>query len=149
MAISRPRYNQRKKRRLGPGKKFKQGFYNPKNPDKFRASQDITMNSGPLPFYRSSWELRVYRWCDESDQVEFWGTESINIKYISPKDNKPHRYFPDVFIKFVDGRKMIVEIKPLAQVNSPINQAKFEAAHLYAEKIGGEFVIMTEKDLNI
>jgi len=144
--ISRPRYNNKRKRKQTS--KFKQGFYTPKNPDKFKESNNI-MNSGTLPQYRSSWELKMYKWCDLNDDIEFWGTESIAIPYISPKDNKPHRYFPDIFIKFKDGRKVIIEIKPKSENNNPVNLAKWEAADLYAKQIGAEFIVMNEKHLGI
>ena len=73
MAISRSRYHAKKKRR--GGSKFKQGYYIPKNPEKYQQPLDQTMNSGPYPFMRSSWEKRFAVWCDESDKVEYWGCE--------------------------------------------------------------------------
>ncbi|MCD6434983.1 MAG: TnsA endonuclease N-terminal domain-containing protein [Clostridiales bacterium] len=145
MALPRPRYQAKKKRRRKS--KFKQGFYQPNNPEKFKPSQDTHMNEGPIPYYRSGWELKFYAWCDNNNDIEYWGTESTHIKYISPKDGQPHRYFPDIFIKFLDGRKMIIEIKPAKQVKSAINQAKFEAANRYADQIGAKFVVITEKEL--
>jgi hypothetical protein len=84
MAIPRPRYNNKRKRRTNKfktGSKFKQGYYKPQNPEKFHQSLDETMNSGEYPFYRSSWELKAYRWADLSEDIEYWGTESISIKY--------------------------------------------------------------------
>ena len=91
----------------------------------------------------------MYKWCDLNEDIEFWGTESVAIPYISPKDNKPHRYFPDIFIKFKDGRKIIVEIKPKSQNNMPVNQAKWESAKIFAKQIGAEFIVMNEKHLGI
>ncbi len=147
MAIPRPRYNAKKKRRRGS--KFKQGYYQPNNPEKFRAAQDPLMNSGPVPFYRSSWELKMYKWCDNNNDIEYWGTESIHIKYFDPVKNKIRRYYPDVFIKFLDGRKIIIEIKPAKENNHPTNIAKWESATKYAEQIGAEFVVMNEKHLGL
>ncbi len=152
MAIPRYRYHQKKQRRktspLG-SKKFKQGYYTPQNPEKYKQPLDSTMNSGNLPFYRSSWELKFYEWCDMSSKVEMWGVEVLHIKYLSPKDNRMHRYFPDVFVKFIDGRRIIIEIKPLSQIKTPINLAKFESARQYCDLAGIEFMVMTEKDLGI
>lgn len=143
--IPRKRYNDKKKR---TGSKFKSGFYQPKNPEKFKQSSNI-MNSGPLPQYRSSWELKFYKWADMNEDVEFWGTESVAIPYFDPVKNKNRRYFPDVFIKFKDGRKVIIEIKPQKQNNHPTNIAKWESAELYAKKIGAQFVVMNEKHLGV
>jgi hypothetical protein len=151
MAIKRPRFQAKKKRRqinAGQGKsRFKQGFYQPVNPEKFRCSKDPTMNSGEFPFYRSSWELIMYKYFDNHKDVEYWGTESVAIRYISPKDGQPHRYFPDIFVKWKNSKKTIIEIKPDSQTSLPINEAKFKAAREVADKLGAEFIVITEKHL--
>jgi len=148
MAIPRPRYNSKRKRKTG---KFKRGYYEPLTENgifvKYVQPSDKTMNSSILPEYRSSWEKVFMEWCDRSPDVLKWSTESIAIPYLSPKDNKVHRYFPDFFIYFKDGRKVIVEIKPYNQQNNPINQAKWEQAEKYAKSIGAKFVVVTEKEL--
>ena len=146
MAVARPRYNNKRKRK--PGGKFKQGFYQPQYPEKFKASSNI-MNTAPIPQYRSSWELKMYKWCDMNEDIEYWGTESMAIPYFDPVKQKQRRYFPDVFIKFKDGRKVIVEIKPAAQNKHPTNQAKWESAEKYAKQIGADFVVMNEKHLGV
>jgi len=147
MAVSRPRYNKKRKRRSTS--RYKQGYYIPQNPEKYRASLDETMNSGPNPFYRSSWEKKFYIWCDLNDDIEFWGTESIAIPYISPKDGQRHRYFPDVLIKFKNEKKVVIEIKPASQNKDPVNIAKWESAEHYCKQIGAEFVVMNEKHLGV
>ncbi len=148
MSVSRPRYYQKKQRK--GRSKFKQGIYFPINEDKYLEPIDKTMSkvTGGAT-YRSSWELKFYKWCDNNPKVKFWGTEVLPIKYLSPKDNQIHRYYPDVFIKFHDETKVIVEIKPKSQVNNPINLAKFAAAEEYAKSSGSTFVVMTEKELGI
>ncbi len=130
-------------------KKFKQGFYIPLNEDKFKKSPNPQnpMNSEIYPFYRSSWELAFYKWVDQSPIIEFWGTESFPILYISPKDNKQHRYFVDVIFQTTKGQKHLVEIKPSSQCNNPINLAKWEAARTHCDKIGALFTVITEKEL--
>ena len=145
--ISRPRYNKKRKRRRGS--RFKQGYYSPMNPQKYIKPVDETMNSGTEPFYRSSWELKFYKWADESDQIKTWSTEYIAIPYYDPQKNKNRRYFPDVFLEFIDGRRVIVEIKPRSQFGDVTNQAKWEAATNYAQQINAEFVVMSEKDLGV
>lgn len=145
MAMSRPRYA-RKRSRLRKTR-FKQGTYIPVNEDKYRRAVDKYMNGGRYPFYRSSWELKFYKYCDMSENVEYWGSEILSIPYISPKDGQVHRYFPDVFVKTKDGRKFIIEIKPEKQRNNPINRAKWESARNYAKRIGAEFIVLSEKEL--
>lgn len=144
-------------------KKFHSGFYTPVNPEKYIQALDKTMNKHIYPEYRSSWELHFYRFCDISPAVKYWSTEYINITYISPLDGKQHRYFPDVFVEFMNNKKVIIEIKPrkqkIIQENKRItedmkktyivNQAKWEAAKKLSESKGFTFVVMDEYDLGI
>ena len=92
------------------------------------------------------------------------------IPYISPVDNRPHRYFMDLTIWYQkqDGTigKTLVEIKPFAQTQEPmkkqgkptrrymeevstylVNQAKWSATKILCEKEGWGFTIWTEKEL--
>jgi hypothetical protein len=144
--------------------KYLQGVYNPVNKDKYIGKES--------PVYRSSWELKYFRWADSNPNILSWGSENIIIPYLNPFDNKIHRYFVDSYIIFKDRdgirRKMLIEIKPSKQVSRPvvtkgkqkktilheqttwiINQKKWEAAKEWAEKKGAIFTILTEKELGI
>ena len=142
-------------------KRCNQGYYKPQNAEKYRGSQPIV--------YRSGLELNFFRWCDRNDKVLQWGSESVVIPYISPKDGRSHRYFIDgVLILETDKgpKKFIVEVKPHRQTQAPkvtpkkkkksllveqitwaVNVCKWEAAREWGRKKGYEFVIITEKDL--
>ncbi len=137
------------------------GLYNPLNDQKYRGSRPIV--------YRSGLELSFFRWCDRNDRVLQWGSESVVIPYISPKDGRMHRYFVDnVLILQTDkgNKKFLVEIKPEKQTMPPsqsarkskknvlfeqitwaINSSKWDAAKAWCAKNNFEFVILTEKDL--
>ena len=103
-----------------------------------------------------------------------WGSESVVIPYMSPLDNKVHRYFVDNIIILRDAKnpnikhKYLIEIKPLRQTQPPKttarkskknllyeqvtyakNIAKWNAAEKWCEKNKYEFKIITEKDLDI
>jgi hypothetical protein len=143
--------------------KPKKGLYKPQNPEKYIQPKDKTMNSKEFPEYRSSWELHFYRYCDISPAVEYWSTEYIAIPYISPLDQKQHRYYPDVFVIFKNKEKMMIEIKPYKEqfLNENkritekmkrtylVNQAKWEAAKTFAELNNYKFIVMNEYDLGI
>lgn len=108
---------------------------------------------------------------DRTSSILEWSSEEIVIPYISPVDNRPHRYFPDMWVRAIgrDGRPkvMILEIKPKSQTREPkkstkrtkryltevmtwgVNQAKWEAAQEYCADRGWEFKIITEEDLGI
>jgi hypothetical protein len=142
--------------------KYRQGVFNPKNRTKYIGRQ--------LPVYRSGWELRFFRWCDENTNVIEWASEAIIIPYVNPIDGKTHRYYTDgvIAIKETTGiSKYIIEIKPSDQVlppepgkkrNSTIiyenkryiqNMAKWKAAKEWCKRHNYKFLILTEKELGL
>jgi len=100
-----------------------------------------------------------------------WRSEEIAIPYVSPVDNRYHRYFPDFIVKVrrPDGstKTMMLEVKPKAQTKEPtkkkkvtrayinevttwgVNQAKWAAAQDFCEDRGWEFRLITEDHLGI
>jgi hypothetical protein len=105
---------------------------------------------------------------DANPEVEAWSSEEVIIGYINPIDGKAHRYFPDFFVRKIDGTKHILEIKPLSQTLPPVprprmnkrkfiaevmefgkNEAKWKAAEAYCAKRGWNFKVITERDLGI
>ena len=140
-------------------KKWRQGIFTPKNQDKFIGSKAV---------YRSGLELKFFRFCDDNPNVLEWGSENIIVPYISPLDNRAHRYYVDNYIAIKEGSevvKYLVEIKPSKQTKPPttkyrkrqhliyeqkqyvINQAKWKAAKEFCKKKGFTFIILTEKEL--
>lgn len=139
--------------------KYIQGIFVPKNKDKFIGSKAV---------YRSSLELRFMKFCDNNPNVLKWGSENVIIPYVSPLDNKIHRYFVDNFVKIKENniiKNYLVEIKPSKQCAAPqtkykrksnliyeqnmyvVNTSKWAAAKAWAKQKGMEFIILTEKDL--
>ena len=100
-----------------------------------------------------------------------WASEEFSIPYVSPKDGKVHRYYPDFLIEYRDTsgkiKKQIIEVKPKRQTKPPerksrvtksylyeaatyeINMAKWKAAVEFAKDNGIEFKIITEDELGI
>ena len=121
--------------------------------------------------YRSSWELKFMNYCDTNINILEWGSEEMYVWYRSPVDNKPHRYFPDFYIKARESngqiKKYIIEVKPQRQTKPPAkpkrqtrgylreayeyakNQAKWKAANEWFLDRGFEFKVLTEKELGI
>ena len=115
-------------------------------------------------------ERRFMEWCDSNDKCYKWSSEEVVIPYISPIDNKRHRYFPDFLIQTPKGW-FLIEVKPLTQSRPPkklvienldlkkkrryiksvqtwlVNEAKWKAATKVCEKKGWSFQILTEKQL--
>jgi hypothetical protein len=144
-------------------KMYYRGFYKVKNPHKYRGDPNNVV-------YRSSWELNVLKWLDNNPSVLWFASEELPIPYVSPVDNKVHRYFPDfiVRIKRKDGQEQtsILEVKPYKQTLMPsnrrktkqylfevaqyaVNQAKWKAADLFCKEHGWQFQLITEKELGI
>lgn len=140
------------------------GKYKVKNPAKYRGDMhNVT--------YRSSWELKLMNWCDTNESVLEWGSEVAVIPYISPVDNKVHRYFVDFYMKIRDkhgvDQKYLVEVKPKKFTQEPVkprrvtkqfidevfnygvNQAKWKAAREFCEDRRWKFVVLTEDELKI
>ena len=139
------------------------GTFSPKNPSKYNGNSKNII-------YRSNWELRVMKYFDDHPNVIWWASEELTIPYVSPIDNKTHRYFPDFIVKMrlKDGKvtTYILEVKPLAQTKMPVqkrktqrfiqeaatyavNQEKWRAADLFCREHGWQFKVITEKELGL
>ncbi len=139
------------------------GRYIPHNPQKYRG--DLSKIK-----YRSSWELKYFKWCDYTDIVLQWSSEEHIIPYRSPIDGKIHHYYPDVYLKIKTNNgieEWIVEIKPSIQTKEPriqkrmtrkyinevktyaVNQYKWEAAVEWCKDRKYKFIVLTEKELGI
>lgn len=144
-------------------KKFYQGFYVPKNIQKYVGKIDNII-------YRSGLELKLFRWADNNPNVLEWGSEEIVIPYRDSLMKKNRKYFIDAYVKIQEGdvvKKYLVEVKPWKQTQEPKagkgkkkanllyeqvawknNCDKWAFAKEFAKKHGMDFIIITEKDLN-
>ena len=148
------------------------GIFKPANPNKYKGDHTNIV-------YRSSWEAHFFAYLDKHPYVNWWQSEEVVVKYISPKDNRIHRYFPDVIVNVTDPstqkkRTIMIEIKPHKQTLPPdpakrnatpsgrvsrrflnevmtyaINDAKWKAAREYCADRGWDFEIYTEKELGV
>jgi TnsA endonuclease N terminal/NUMOD3 motif len=98
-------------------------------------------------FCRSSWEKRAIEMFDADDAVKSVTAEPFSIQY--RLDDHLRHYVPDFLVEHVDGRRFLIEIKPVCHVNAVINVTKFAAAREYCEKNGLKFVVWTQKELMI
>jgi hypothetical protein len=140
------------------------GKFSPKNVNKY-------LGDPTNIWYRSLWERRVMVHLDGNPNVIEWSNEEIVIPYLSPVDNRWHRYFPDFFVRarnkngLLEG--MILEVKPKSQSVPPVpkkritkqyinevmtwgvNEAKWKAAVEYCKDRKWVFKVITEEDLGI
>ena len=140
------------------------GKYYPSYPKKYKGDPTNII-------YRSLWERKFMVYCDKNERILEWGSEEITLPYLSPVDNKVHRYFPDFYIKVQENtgriKRYLIEVKPLKQTMKPKkpkrqtknyirevyeyakNQAKWKAATEFCEDRMWEFKVMTENELGI
>ena len=138
--------------------------YKPLNPKKYLCNPNNII-------CRSSWERKFCQWADKKESVISWASEEINIPYVSPKDNRVHKYYPDFLIKVKESsnriKTYVVEVKPKKQTLPPkkrkritksyiyecqtyaVNQAKWKAASEFCKDYRIEFKIITEDELGI
>lgn len=146
------------------GKNAYRGKFKPQNPQKYKGDVNNIV-------YRSSWELKAFSWCDKNPSIIKWASEEVVIPYISPIDNRQHRYFIDLYmeVRDVNGKikRYLVEIKPKKYTEPPaqsarktkqyiqevvqysVNMAKWNAAREVCKDNNVEFIILTEDHLNI
>lgn len=138
--------------------------YKPSYPSKYKGDPNNII-------CRSSWERRFCKYCDLNESVISWGSEEFWIPYLSPVDNRVHRYFPDFIMKVRESsgqvKTYVVEVKPRKQTVPPkkpkrqtksylyecktyaVNQAKWKAAVEFCKDHMIEFKVVTEKELGI
>ena len=145
----------------------KQGYYKIIYPEKYVGDYSKII-------FRSSWEQKFATFCDINAQVVKWSSESIQIPYLHPIQNKTCIYNLDFYMKVrqADGTftEFIIEVKPSKKLEKPtlptsrltekrilahneqmkeyaINMHKFQTAKKWAEDRGWQFMIVTEKFL--
>jgi hypothetical protein len=139
-----------------------QGIFKPKFPEKYLG--DVRNIQ-----YRSGWEFKFFRYCDQTPGIVKWASEEFHVPYISPVDGQGHRYFPDIYmqVRTADGKLAhhVFEIKPKKETLPPVlpkrktarylteiatfavNQAKWDAARRYCQARGWTFQVLTEDHL--
>jgi hypothetical protein len=140
------------------------GKFVPKNTNKY-------LGDPTNIWYRSLWERRVMVHLDDNTSVVGWSNEELIIPYLSPVDNRWHRYFPDFFVKVQNKRglieSMVLEVKPKKQSAPPqirsritksyinevviwgVNEAKWKAAEEFCMDRGWKFKVITEEHLGL
>lgn len=138
-------------------RKYKQGRFIPVNKEKYVG--DISKIQ-----YRSSWEQKFMLFLDMNPSISWWNSEEVVIPYIFSIDGTSHRYFVDFMVQLSDGRKFLIEIKPMKDtiikenhknkkqamdnITTVIkNENKWEAAKKFCEENDMKFLVLTEKEL--
>lgn len=83
-------------------------------------------------YYRSSYELEVFKFLDKNDCIVSYESESLYIPYIFEGIEKI--YIPDLKIFYSDGIVSLIEIKPNRLRKDKKNQAKWAYAKEYCKE---------------
>ena len=150
---------------MSMARKYRQGTFKPTNPHKYVGDINNIV-------YRSSWEHKFMQQCDLNPAVKRFSSEELAIPYWSEFDQKYRRYFIDfvITVAMKDGseKTFLIEIKPYCQTIPPkvtrrkkpetmlqeakdwaVNNNKWQAAKIYADKIGAECRVLDEYSLAI
>ena len=141
--------------------KIQQGYYSCRHPEKYVGDRSKIV-------FRSSWEFKFLRWCDNTQSVKRFSSEPISIPYLCPVDRKVHQYFVDFWIEMQDEAgnfsRWLIEVKPerhliipeepkrqtIVSMTNHINQvkrvlknlAKFQAARNFAKMQNMKFGVL-------
>ena len=86
------------------------------------------------------------RYCDLNEDILYWASEELAIRYYNPLDKKYHSYYPDFIVRTIKGDKILVEIKPSRQTKRPKTPKKKTSNPLENPKSKGLFDGMTLED---
>jgi len=142
--------------------RYRQGYYRPENSEKYLG--DVTKI-----IYRSTYEYKFCRFCDNSTDVLSWSSEPFSVKYYDPVKQKKRDYFIDFYMKYKRADTIndyLIEVKPKKKLVMPVfegkqtlkrlksynseveefltNKSKIEAAKDYARSLGYKFIVVTE-----
>ena len=146
--------------------KIRQGYFKPQNPETYKGDPTQII-------YRSSWEFKFFKFCDENPMVLEYASEPIGIDYWNSVDKRQAKYWIDGWMKTQnkDGvvKEWLIEVKPNKYILPPkppqrltekqayayashaktylVNTDKFRAAKAWAKAHNMRFGIITENFL--
>ncbi|MER7766786.1 TnsA endonuclease N-terminal domain-containing protein [Kitasatospora sp. NPDC096140] len=89
--------------------------------------------------YESESELHLIQLLSFAPQIAYYQEQPLAIGY--EFDGRPRTYFPDLLVATTDGRCILVEVKPLFEMATAVNVAKYRAlAQLCRERGWGLLV---------
>lgn len=146
--------------------RLRQGYFKPKHPEKYKGDQTKII-------YRSGWEFKFLKFCDENQMVLEYSSEPFAVDYWNSVSRKHSKYWIDGWMKTRNAsgqtKEWMIEIKPNKFISPPaapkrlteaqtysyvrhakqylINTDKFNAARAYAKAHNMKFGIITENFL--
>jgi len=93
--------------------------------------------------YESGLELEILRLLDRSEQVAYYQEQPILIPYLFK--GRHRKYYPDLFVATVQGRGLLIEVKPTESMAISINRAKADAGRAWAHARGWGWLVVSDR----
>jgi hypothetical protein len=114
----------------------------------YHRGDHVSTRTGEVFTYRSGWEQKYMVYLDSDPAVEHWTYEQTRIEYVSNIRTKKTRcYYPDFYVKYLDGREEIVEVKPKRKLDQATVKKKADAARQWCSDRGMTYRMLTEIEL--
>ena len=98
--------------------------------------------------YESQIERDFYLLLDHAPDIKNFQHQPIAIEY-KDVNIKQHVYTPDVYVEFINGMRVIVEIKDVNTAKTNFNEfkEKWDAAERWCKEHGMLFSVLTDEDI--
>lgn len=93
--------------------------------------------------YESGLELDILTLLERSEQVSYYQEQPVLIPYIFK--GRKLKYYPDLFVATLDGRGLLVEVKPTDNMALSINRAKASAGRAWAHAQGWGWLVVSDR----
>ncbi|MEI7378169.1 TnsA endonuclease N-terminal domain-containing protein [Dickeya chrysanthemi] len=93
--------------------------------------------------YESGLELNIMTLLERSDQVSFYQEQPVAIPYSFK--GKLRKYYPDLLVATVDGRCLLIEVKPTDSMTLSINRAKANVGRAWAHARGWGWLVVSDR----
>jgi hypothetical protein len=97
----------------------------------------FSKKNGEEIFCASSWESKRVRTLEKDADVASYKKEPFKIRY--RLGGHIHHYYPDFLVTYVDGRRVLEEVKPSAMLEFDAVKAKMMAVKAYCRRAGLTF----------
>lgn len=98
--------------------------------------------------YRSGWEFSYMKYLDNNPDVISYEYEKLVIEYVSNvRTKKIRKYYPDFYVKYIDGHNEVVEIKPKRRTTQAAVVKKASSATIWCLANNAVYNIITEIEL--
>nr|AAQ17637.1 Unique hypothetical protein [Escherichia coli] len=93
--------------------------------------------------YESGLEFKIMNLLECCDQVLFYQEQPFSIPYCFK--NKSKKYYPDLLIATVDGRCLLMEVKPTDRMTLSLTRIKSNAGRKWAHTRGWGWLVISDR----